>query len=71
MYSSHTAKEKFTRTQQEAHSLQFKKIYRHIQFAPSEGKIYSHTARGTQLTIKNISANTIQTLGGHIIGNES
>ena len=25
MYSSHAAKEKFTRTQQEAHSLQFKK----------------------------------------------
>ena len=51
MYSSHPAKEKFTRTQRGAHSSQFKKIYRLVQFAPSEGKIYSHTARSTQLTI--------------------
>ena len=51
MYSSHTAKGTFTRTQRGAHSSQFEKIYRHVQFAQSEGKIYSHTARSTQLTI--------------------
>ena len=51
MYSSYTAKEKCTRTQRGAHTSQFEKIYRHVQFAHSEGKMYSHTARGTQLTI--------------------
>ena len=62
IYSSHPAKEKFTRTQREAHSLQFEKIYRHVQFARSEGKIYSHTAKSTQLTIlKNIPACTVRT----------
>ena len=49
--SSHPAKKKITRTQRGAHSSQFEKIYRHVQFAPSEGNIYSHTARSTQLTI--------------------
>ena len=55
MYSSHPAKGKFTRTQR--HSLQFEVyrvytgMYSSAQFAPSEGKIYSHTARNMQLTI--------------------
>ena len=57
MYSSHTAKEKFTRTQREAHSLQFEKIYWHVQFAHSEGKIYSHIA----YNLKNIPACTVRT----------
>ena len=57
MYSSHTAKEKFTRTQREAHSLQFEKIYWHVQFAHSERKIYSHIA----YNLKNIPACTVRT----------
>ena len=62
MYSSHPAKEKCTRTQREAHSLQFEKIYRHVQLAHSKGKMYSHTARSTHLTIcKNIPACTART----------
>ena len=55
-------RKKLTRTQREAHSLQFEKIYLHVQFAHGEGKIYSHTARSTQLTIwKNIPACTVRT----------
>ena len=43
MHSSHPAKTKFTRTNEKHTAYNFK-IYRHVQFVPSEGKIYSHTA---------------------------